>query len=109
MFKNGKVDGLVTYYYENGQKKGEGVINNSIQEGIWTYWWDDTPKRDDPERFNDEVFIPILENEEIPELKSIELRESEIPVSNYLSDSIKDLTYNPNPVEVEDNTIDLPF
>ncbi len=30
--------GHFIYYYENGQKKSEGIYINNNNEGIWTYW-----------------------------------------------------------------------
>ena len=34
----GKQDGLNTWWYENGKKKGEGKYKNGKQDGEWTYW-----------------------------------------------------------------------
>ena len=36
--KNGKKDGLWTYYYENGIKRVEGTYKDGKPDGIWTFW-----------------------------------------------------------------------
>jgi len=36
--KNGKEDGLVTAWYENGQKRQEGTAKDGEKDGLWTEW-----------------------------------------------------------------------
>ena len=40
-FKDGKLDGLWTYWYEDGQKRGEGTFKNGKWDGKWTRWSSD--------------------------------------------------------------------
>ena len=57
-FKDGKWNGLWTYFFENGQKKGEGGFNNGDgsdegetgiprngREGLWTFWYENGQKQ----------------------------------------------------------------
>ena len=39
-FKNGKIDGSVIFYHENGQLKTQGVIKNGWGEGISIKFFD---------------------------------------------------------------------
>ena len=36
--EDGKLDGLDTTWYENGQKKSEGACRNGMYDGKWTEW-----------------------------------------------------------------------
>ena len=44
-FKDGKQDGLATYYYDNGQKREETTFKDGRQNGIVTYWHDNGQKK----------------------------------------------------------------
>ena len=37
-YKNGKEDGLWTYWYDNGRKRAEGGFIDGEENGLWTYW-----------------------------------------------------------------------
>ena len=37
-FKNGKVDGKLTSWYNNGQKEFEGMYEEGKQDGKWIWW-----------------------------------------------------------------------
>ncbi len=37
-YKDGKQEGLWTYWDENGQKTGEGEYKDGKREGLGTYW-----------------------------------------------------------------------
>ncbi len=37
-YKDGKQNGLCTWWYENGQKKSEGLYKNGKLDGLWTVW-----------------------------------------------------------------------
>ena len=37
-FKDGKRDGLGTWWYENGQKNSEGKFKDDKKDGLWTRW-----------------------------------------------------------------------
>ena len=37
--KDGKINGLVTYWYENGEKKSEGTYKNGKKDGLFTWWY----------------------------------------------------------------------
>ena len=39
-----KEDGLHTEWYENGQKKEEGIIKNGEKDGLWTEWYENGQK-----------------------------------------------------------------
>ena len=39
-YKNGKEDGLLTTWYENGHKSSEGYMNEGIENGIWTFYYE---------------------------------------------------------------------
>ena len=39
IFKDGKPDGLLTHWYENGQKKGEGSLKDGKPDGLGTQWY----------------------------------------------------------------------
>jgi len=43
-YKDGKEDGLWTWWYENGQKWCEGTYKDGKQDGLWTNWHDQTEK-----------------------------------------------------------------
>ena len=44
-YKDGKVDGLRTEWYENGQKKSEGNYKDGWnRDGLWT-WWDENGQK----------------------------------------------------------------
>jgi len=36
--REGKEDGLWTWWYENGQKEKEGNTKEGKEDGLWTYW-----------------------------------------------------------------------
>ena len=40
-YKNGKPDGIWTYWYTNGQMKAEGHYKNGLKNGMWIQWYDD--------------------------------------------------------------------
>ena len=46
-FKDGKIDGLVTNWYENGQKRREGNYKDGKMDGIWTHWYENGQQRDE--------------------------------------------------------------
>jgi antitoxin component YwqK of YwqJK toxin-antitoxin module len=39
-FKDGKRDGLGTWWYENGQKKSEGKFEDDKKDGLWKSYYD---------------------------------------------------------------------
>jgi antitoxin component YwqK of YwqJK toxin-antitoxin module len=39
-FKDGKRDGLGTWWYENGQKFSEGTYKDGSSDGLWNYWYE---------------------------------------------------------------------
>ena len=43
--KDGKQDGLFTYFYENGQKRSEANYKNGKIDGLSTYWYENRQKR----------------------------------------------------------------
>ena len=38
-YKDGELDGLVTEWYENGQKKFEGSFKDGEKDGLFTWWY----------------------------------------------------------------------
>ena len=44
-YKDGKIDGLVTEWYENGQKRGEGNCKDGKKDGPVTEWYENGQKR----------------------------------------------------------------
>ena len=38
-FKDGKEDGLYTWWYRNGQKKFERTFKDGKEDGLWTRWY----------------------------------------------------------------------
>jgi antitoxin component YwqK of YwqJK toxin-antitoxin module len=45
-YKDGKEEGLWTFWHDNGQKEKEGVFKDGKEEGLWTEW-DENGKRID--------------------------------------------------------------
>ena len=43
-YKDGKKDGLWTYWYENGQKKREENYKGDKRNGLWTWWYENGQK-----------------------------------------------------------------
>ena len=43
--KDGKMDGLWTWWYENGQKKEEGTYKNGKEDGLSTLWYENGQKK----------------------------------------------------------------
>jgi len=43
-YKDGKEDGLWTYWYKNGQKMYEGAYKDGKADGKWTRWYEDGQK-----------------------------------------------------------------
>ena len=43
-FKDGKEDGLWTYWYENGQKEFEGTVKDGKEDGLFTRWYENGQK-----------------------------------------------------------------
>lgn len=39
-YKNGYVDGLMTFWYENGVKKEEITYSKGIEQGVHTWWYE---------------------------------------------------------------------
>ena len=64
-YKDGKPDGLWTWWYENGQKKKEGNLKDGKSVGLWTIWkkneqkWLEINYKDDKE---DELYTYWYEN-----------------------------------------------
>ena len=44
-FKNGKQDGLLTMWYDNGQKWEEGTFKDGKQDGLFTEWYENGQKK----------------------------------------------------------------
>ena len=44
-FKDGKEDGLKTWWYENGQKMSESSYKDGILDGLWTNWYKNGQKK----------------------------------------------------------------
>ena len=42
--KNGKKDGLWTWWYENGEKKNEGTFKNGQENGLHRWWYENGQK-----------------------------------------------------------------
>ena len=40
-FINGKLDGVSSYYYKNGNIKETGRFNKGVRDSIWTYYFPD--------------------------------------------------------------------
>jgi hypothetical protein len=45
MISKGDTDSICKYKNSNGQKSSEGVMNNGIERGKWTYWWKNGQKK----------------------------------------------------------------
>ena len=43
-YKNGKQDGLFTYWHENGKKKWEGSVNDGKPDGLLISWYESGQK-----------------------------------------------------------------
>jgi len=43
-YKDGKMDGLGTRWYENGQKQAEGNYKDGKLDGLWTDWYENGQK-----------------------------------------------------------------
>ena len=43
-FKDGKIDGLLTGWYENGQKKNEFTFKDGKYDGLFTSWYENGQK-----------------------------------------------------------------
>ena len=43
-YKDGKEDGLHTYWYENGKKKEEGTFKDGERDGLFTRWYENGKK-----------------------------------------------------------------
>ena len=46
-FKDGKRDGLGTWWYENGQKKIKGINKDGRRDGLWTWWYENGKKKEE--------------------------------------------------------------
>ena len=44
-YKDGKLDGLGTGWYDNGNKKYEGTYKDGKPDGLWTYWYENGQKK----------------------------------------------------------------
>ena len=44
-FRDGKRDGLVTTWYENGQMKQEGTFRDGKRDGLVTQWYENGKKQ----------------------------------------------------------------
>ena len=44
-YKDGKLDGLFTIWYENGQKKSEKTYKDDKEDGLSTRWYENGQKR----------------------------------------------------------------
>ena len=58
-YKDGKKDGIWTYWHENGQKAEEGVFNNDVKTENWIYYQKDGKIRLEEEY---QQFRQILDN-----------------------------------------------
>ena len=43
--KNGKKEGLWTWWFENGEKKNEGSFKDGLEFGLWTYFYENGQKQ----------------------------------------------------------------
>ena len=43
-YKNGKKDGLWTWWYENGEKKNEGTFKDGKENGLHRWWYENGQK-----------------------------------------------------------------
>ena len=41
IYKDDEYDGKWIWWYENGNKETEGTYKDGIQDGKWTQWWND--------------------------------------------------------------------
>ncbi len=79
--KGGKIDGLTTYWYENGQKSIEGTYKgvdesmDPIKDGLWTEWYENGLKEKEvtylgDKKMEEKIFIQYsLFNEKIKKLR----------------------------------------
>ena len=44
-YKDGKRDGLSTYWYNNGKKLGSGHYKDGLKDGRWTWWYKSEMKK----------------------------------------------------------------
>ena len=44
-YKDGKLEGLWTQWYENGQKMGVGTFKDGKPDGLWTEWYQNGKKK----------------------------------------------------------------
>ena len=45
IIKNGKPDGLWSFWFENGQMWTGGTYKDGVQDGLWTEWYENGQKR----------------------------------------------------------------
>jgi len=48
-YRDGKLNGKVTTWYENGQKRSEGEWRDGKERGKWTYWYENGQKERESE------------------------------------------------------------
>ena len=53
-YKDGKEDGLWTYWWKNGKKESEGTFKNGKKDGKWTDWYENGQKKEE-ETYKDGV------------------------------------------------------
>ena len=63
-YKNGKLDGLSTWWYENGQKEWEGTFNDGKQDGLYTIWWENGQMKSEVTFKNGNLISSTIWNED---------------------------------------------
>ena len=53
-YKDGKEDGLWTYWWKNGKKESEGTFKDGKKDGKWTDWYENGQKKEE-ETYKDGV------------------------------------------------------
>ena len=46
-WKDSKLDGFWTEWYENGRKKVKGINKDGRRDGLWTWWYENGQKKEE--------------------------------------------------------------
>ena len=69
--ENGKLNGLYTSFYNNGNKKSQGLFKNNLRSGLWVIWNEEgglVTKREYYSNGEFKVLIPQVENQSMKPL-----------------------------------------
>ena len=58
-FKDGKLDGLYTDWYENGQKSSEKTYKNGKRDGVYTFWYENGQKNYEG-TYKDGILVKVI-------------------------------------------------